>query len=265
MSVWNKTIGKLCILVLMAGTLPCFASGRIGQATRGAQSRAKPPQAAAQPWFPPVSPESYADLKGIWPNNRLIPVCWEEMPAAQAQQRRWVESEITDQLEQMTPVRFAGRGGDFPRWNQCGRDTLGIRIAVKEVRPFSDVGRQLRFDPVRKEERQVPTRMTLNFTLNGVYKTTCERRQEFCIRVIALHEFMHAIGFLHEQLRPDAPPDCRRQWEHSPDFPGEKPSMVSVQFDPDSIMNYCNSIYSKPAAALSKYDIEAVEGLYGRP
>lgn len=214
----------------------------------------------SESWTPPLSPESYIDQEGIW-ERRPIPVCWEETPAATARERRWVENAIRTQIEEVTPLVFAGSVRATDRWPRCTPTMLGIRITVANLRPQSDVGQQWRRNEQGGREEELPTLMRLNFVLDGGYAATCGRQREFCIRAIAVHEFLHAIGFLHEQLRCDAPEDCRARFGHQGDFTGLRPVRLSERYDPDSMTNYCKSIYRREVR-LSLYDIEAIRHFY---
>ncbi|WP_373290327.1 M12 family metallopeptidase [Neoroseomonas lacus] len=103
--------------------------------------------------------------------------------------------------------------------------------------------------------------MLLNFELA---QWPCYTDREHCIVAVARHEFMHAVGVLHEHIRPDAPEPCRSGHSEQRDFRGARPQSVT-DYDPDSIMNYCNNIYrlSRPPT-LSRLDILTIQYLYGR-
>jgi hypothetical protein len=212
-----------------------------------------------------MAPESYIDTDRIWARNRRpIPVCWEPNTAAGVVSgKTWVEQAIHDIYEEETAVRFSGTPGAARRWPDCSSQSLGIRITIVSNRPRSLIGQQFAKN-ANGTLSEVPTRMSLNFG-TGPYSSICSNQRKSCAIYLAAHEFAHAIGFLHEHLRADAPAACKAQFEHENDDPGFKPSKISLDFDPLSITNYCTNIFRHPMppTRLSALDILAVNHFYG--
>lgn len=208
-----------------------------------------------------LQPESYVDLARIWKGGLPIPVCWEANAAPFTEQKQWIEDIVRQRLENSTAVRFKGFAVQANRWPTCSAPALGIRISATEGRPRSDVGKQWSPGPFDPKRQQIPTRVQLDFKLGGAYESYCADQKRKCLEVIALHEFMHAIGFLHEHLREDAPQACRETFGHEGDDTGVLPNKFSVVYDSASIMTYCESIYDRPIR-LSDEDIAAVNHFY---
>jgi hypothetical protein len=125
----------------------------------------------------------------------------------------------------------------------------GIRIGIADTTPHTKgLGNQL---DGSKEG------MVLNFNFAN-WGTTCSKKRESCIRIIAVHEFGHALGFDHEQNHKDHPESC-------PSDPwGELGDIMITRYDMHSVMNYCNPKWSGDGK-LSDKDIEGLQAWYGTP
>jgi hypothetical protein len=100
--------------------------------------------------------------------------------------------------------------------------------------------------------------MVLNFTYKK-FKPTCAATLESCIRPTAVHEFGHALGFVHEQNRSDTPDWCTAE----DDF--DRGTTYLGAWDDKSIMNYCNSNFYLQNGKLSDGDIKYSRLYYGDP
>jgi hypothetical protein len=211
-----------------------------------------------------LDPEAYVDASTLW-QPPYVSVCWELTDGLFTRERGWVEQSVRDHIGRVSSLRFLPASG----WGECRSDALGIRIRVADAWPRSFVGRQWARDAQgnimkdsfgRPQER--PTTMILNFSFQTVKEDfdRCFEEREHCIRAIAVHEFLHAVGFLHEQLRPDAPSNCKMKFAHIRDFEGYKPLKVG-EYDPDSHMNYCTDMYRHPIR-LSSGDLGVLRRFY---
>lgn len=187
-----------------------------------------------------VSDELYGggSLATLWTTSPNIPVCFR---TAGNDARKTLTREILeDTWSRVTPLRFTG----FGTCSSTTATNLPNTIAVSFVansRGSSTVG--------RSNSRWTPVELTSNDTL-----------QRFRYQV--MHEIGHALGFKHDQVRPDNwsgsdPVYCD---QFNPDEVGGVPGGITYTGgDNVSIMSYCAGF----ATALSARDVIGARIAYG--
>jgi hypothetical protein len=224
-----------CVVVLWAITEPTLAQPSAGDIE-------------FQKIEPTLSDYGYVSKDHLW-NDRVVRVCWENPPVQDKDGLLAVERAVEDSWERAANISFTG-------WQLCRINDPGIRIFLidEAYPPRSLIGNRL--DGVHRG-------MRLNLTFQKWGHSSCRERRLQCIRTEAMDAFGHALGLIHESLRPDAPPDCKASQAVSGDDSNPGNGEAKTPYDSASIMNYCNFIYGKQAE-LSELDIKAVQLLYPR-
>ncbi|WP_066823723.1 M12 family metallopeptidase [Sphingomonas mali] len=177
-----------------------------------------------------------------WDDPPVIDVCWENLNDSKPEDRALVQQAVMTSWgnKNYSKVVFQGWGG-------CEGPPSGIRVSVRDETPQTlKLGRKL-------DGR--PRGLTLNFAMVRWRPISCPRGRNVCVEAIAIHEFGHALGFSHEQNRPDRPDWCKEAPQ------GADGDFFATAFDGNSIMNYCNKNWTGQGG-LSKLDKEALRKVY---
>ncbi len=205
--------------------------------------------------FPfPAANEEQAVFRGIH-RKRRFKVCWLQDHAETVGQRNRVK-EIILQEYGKTPVEFYGFGNCTDDVNEA------YRIYVyddAELSPrVADVGHQI-------DKPKTTNGFTWHVVLNFSYKNWSKicskpKYQDNCTTFIALHEFGHLLGRVHEHAHHDS--TCRdyRLRERIGGF------RTNFPYDASSVMNYCLNgeyTFARKTRRLSAGDISATWKAYG--
>lgn len=200
---------------------------------------------------PSITEPLYVLEESVWESSS-INVCWENPSPDNQADRVFIQTAIERTWEAVSLLDFVG-------WEGCRDEANGIRIQLSDESPHTK-GLGTNIDGV-------PNGMVLNPTFENWGCVNENFEQAPCtfpynnysradlIRITAVHEFGHALGFAHEQNREDTP-----SWCDTPQ--GENGSLPIGGWDLDSVMNYCNPEWIGNGE-LSEMDIAGVQMVYG--
>jgi hypothetical protein len=215
--------------------------------------------------------QEFAYVSGqVWPKHD-VSVCF--INGAGSTEAEWVRTAVRDRWSAVANINFTGWGAcqQIPRRGGWRYDA-DIKISVSDsYRSSSKIGASAALYTTS------PT-MKLSFFQGTPQDVTGDGQVDFswcfnddpirgdvpgidwpsarmeCITSVAVHEFGHALGVVHEDERPGSQCGGQDGTDYDATFGAR---------DPVSIMNYCSPIWDNDSF-LSPFDIAGAQHLYGR-